>query len=520
MLSLNDIIKGKGFFGAIGQIGGLTLISRVLGFIRDVLIAIFVGAGPIADAFFVAFKLPNLFRGMTAEGALTNTFTPAYVQATKKSDKAAAEFAAETQAVLLWVLIIATGVMEIIMPTIITLLAPGFETGDERHTTAIELARITMPFLPMISLVTLWAAIGNVNDRFWGGALLPIVLNVFLIAGAVISGVVAGVGALPLAVAVPISGFFQILLMQRMLTKIGKQPRWMLWPKLSNAGRRMWRACGVAAIGEGGLQISIIFDTVLASLLPVGAISALYYADRVAQLPLGIIGVSIGTALLPRLSRFEANKRPDAVAETIARASYFGLFFSIPSMAAIIVLADKIIKGLFAYGAFDLARVETIAWVLVAYGVGVPAFILFKVIQPAFFAANDPRTPMLIAFLTIFVNVILSLILMLVMGITGIALATSLSIWLSVIIMLIILARKGRIDKRMLGGVLPIIGASFFMVLLLLAAEALFGYYLVSTGAISRIFELICLVLVGVVGYLGVVHWFDLWPRDTENKGA
>lgn len=513
MASLRDMVSGRGLFGAVGQIGGLTAISRVLGFLRDILIAIVIGAGPVADAFFVAFKLPNLFRRMTAEGAMTNAFMPAYAKARQHSDAEAAGLAAEVQAVLLSVLIVLTLVMEVAMPVIISLLAPGFEQGGSRYANAIYYARLTMPFLPMISLVALWAAITNAHDRFLGGAAAPIVLNVFLIGGALAAGLMAAFEAAPLALAVPVSGIFQMLLMQRMLAKINRRPAWV-WPRLGVRSRTMWKAFFPAALGAGGMQINLLVDTILASLLPVGAVSALYYADRIAQLPLGIIGIALGTALLPRLARHEVAGEVDAVANAIARGLQLGLFFGLPAMAGAILLSDRIIGGLFGYGAFDVARIEPTALVLIAYSIGIPAFIIAKVLQPAFFAAGDTRSPLLISVATIIVNIVLSLVLMQHLGVAGLALATALASWFTVLLMAILLVRRGRLRFGLLGAVLPGAAITLVMAAVLVGLDAILDAAPLPLGGGQRVAELLVLVAAGLGSYFGLAWRLRAWPRD------
>ena len=513
MPSPGGISAGAGFFGAVGQIGAMTAVSRVLGFIRDILIAAFIGAGPVADAFFVAFKLPNLFRRLTAEGAMTNAFMPHYAKARHKSDTAAAGLASEVQTTLLWALVAITLVMELAMPLVVTLIAPGFETGGQRHRDAVEFARLTMPYLPMISLVALWAAVANAHDRFLGAAAAPIVLNLCLIAGALACGIGAWLKAIPLALALPAAGVLQMLLMQRVLSRIGTRPRWMALPSLSPAGRRMWRAFLPAALGAGGMQVNLLVDMILASTLPVGAISALYYADRIAQLPLGIVGIALGTALLPRLSRLDAAGDGPAFARALAKACQLGLFFGLPAMAGAIILAEKLIGGLFAYGAFEAGRVAPVAAVLVAYGIGIPAFILAKVLQPAFFAAGDARTPMRIAFLTIVINVALSLALMRPFGAAGLALATSLASWISVLLMSTLLYRRGRIVPGLWRMLAPSAALTLAMSAVLLVAAALLADYRLEIpfGAAAM---MTALVLLGAMSYFGLAWMAGALPRE------
>ena len=285
---------------AFGQISGLTLISRILGFVRDICFAHFLGAGSAADAFLVAFKLPNLFRRLTAEGALTNAFLPVYSLAREKQGQPhALILAAVVQTALLLVLSAIVLVMEIFMPVIISVLAPGFSATLDRFDAAVQLARITMPYLPMISLVALWAALLNSADDFIAGALAPVILNMFLIAGAVLIPISAAATnspasmlALPLVGALLIAGVCQMVLLQAGLRRKGLTPKWR-FGKMSEKSRAMWRGFVPAALGAGATQINLLVDLILASLLEIGAISWLYYADMIAQLPLGLVGIAL-----------------------------------------------------------------------------------------------------------------------------------------------------------------------------------------------------------------------------------
>ena len=240
----------------------------------------------------------------------------------------------------------------------------------------------------MVSMVAFWAAVTMPITVFWGAA-APIILNIMLMIGALISSISASFGAVPLAFAVPVAGVLQMLLMQRMLKAIHKQPSWGFWPKISVAGKAMWRKFLAAALGAGSTQLNLLVDTILASLMPVGAISALYYADRIAQLPLGVIGIALGTALLPRLSHLEASGDIAQTRSVLAGGIRLGLFFAVPAMVGSLLIADIIISGLFGYGAFTVSptpQVDDICW-------GYRLFILVKT-QPAFFAANAPKPPL------------------------------------------------------------------------------------------------------------------------------
>ena len=518
MSRVSRYFSGPGMLAVLGQIGGLTALSRVLGFIRDILIAIFIGVGPLADAFFIAFKLPNLFRRLTAEGAMTNAFMPAYARAKKAGEKAAAALAADVQITLLWVLVAITLIMEVTMPAVISLLAPGFDRDGQRYQQAIDLARLTMPFLPMISLVAFWAAITNAHNRFLGGAAAPVILNISLICGALVCGLMASAGAVPLAVSVPIAGIFQLLFMAKMLGKINKIPVWHWVPQLLEQSRRMWRQFFSAAVGAGAMQINLLVDTILASTLPVGAIAGLYYADRIAQLPLGIIGVALGTALLPRLSHLEASSNIEAVRRVLARGCQTGFFFALPAATGAVLLAEPVIAGLFAYGEFSASRIHDVAMILMAYGIGIPAFILAKIIQPAFFAANDPRTPLRIAMVTIALNIVLSITLMRIFGAAGIALATSLSSWASVSVMIVLLFRRHRLDMDMAKTLPKIVVATFLMGTVLILEMTVFA---MASGILGvAIVQLMLLSATGLAVYLVITRLLDAWPKDEVLEDA
>ena len=514
-----DTQKGPSFFGAVRQIGVLTAISRVLGFGRDVVLATTIGAGPIADAFFVAFKLPNLFRRLTAEGAITNAFLPAYAKARQNcGEKAAASLAEEIQITLLWGLVVITIVMELTMPYVIGVLAPGFSAEDGRAETAITLARLTIPYLPMISLVAFWAALTNANNRFLGGAAAPIILNIMLMLGAIVGAVASSLGAVPVAVAVPIAGIFQMVLMRRMLAAIDKSPQWGFWPKISRAGKAMWKKFWSAALGAGGMQLNLLVDTILASLLPVGAISSLYYADRIAQLPLGVIGIALGTALLPRLSKLEAEGQVDEARNVISRGLRLGLFFALPAMAGAVILAEPIIGGLFGYGAFSQTMITPTAQVLMAYALGIPFFVMAKIFQPAFYAAEDPQTPLKISIFTVIFNLGASLSLMPYLGAVGLALATALASLLSVTIMAIILYRRGRFDFSGDGTVLKTVIATVMMGAVLYGLRPYVEMITLPLGFIGEAVNLMVLMVAGTIVFFGVAGLTGALPKDMRRS--
>ena len=467
----------SGLLSAFSRISVFTALSRVLGFTRDIILAAVLGIGPVSDAFFVAFKLPNLFRRLTAEGAMTSAFIPGYTGVEQSEGKTAAQhLAGEIQSLLVWVLLLILVVFELFMPYVITAMAPGFAfDGDiSRFDGAIHLARLTMPYLPMVSLLALWIAIGNVYGRFALGASVPVIMNLVMISGALLAWFMwpdldqDGVGyerAGIIALSVATGGVIKLLIIGTMLWRMKSLPPIYFFPRLSPNSRTVWRRFWPAAIGSAGTQINLLIDTILASLLPIGAISQLYFADRIAQLPLGVVGIALGVALLPTLSRLEQVKVVDtaAVRQVLRRGIIIGMLAACPALAGIMAISDDLIRGLFAYGAFDPAMVSSTAAVLMAYGAGIPAFILIKTLQPSFYAAGDTATPMRITILSVGINIALSIMLMQIIGVAGLALATSISLWISTLILMLILRQRDRFEVSVFYPLIKIAAAAGVM---------------------------------------------------------
>jgi putative peptidoglycan lipid II flippase len=498
---------------AFTQISGLTLISRVLGFIRDICFAHFLGAGSAADAFLVAFKLPNLFRRLTAEGALTNAFLPVYALAKEKQGQPAALIlAAEVQTALLLALSAIVIIMEIFMPAIIAVLAPGFNATPERFESAVQLARLTMPYLPMISLVALWAALLNSADEFIAGALPPVILNIFLIAGAIaipFSADAMQTGpvmlALPLTIALLLAGLCQMAVLQAGLRRKSLTPKWR-FGKMSERSRAMWRGFVPAALGAGATQINLLVDLILASLLQIGAISWLYYADRIAQLPLGLVGIALGTALLPRLSSIEAGTEKSLRKQKFAQELSAGIMpaacLVLPATAALLIIAEPIIIGLFRSGAFSLADGRAAAAALVAYAIGLPAFVGLKLTAAALYALQKARLVMIISLISVALNIVLSLYLMRIFGHVGLALATVLVSWMGFVWQLLWLGRAGRLEKTPVRAIFLSTFCSAIM-----AASLYFLMPLVGAVIASQTGGMVVLVLSGGAIYF-LTGWF------------
>lgn len=430
-------------FRSIATVGGYTMASRVLGFVRDVLVAAYLGAGPVADAFFVAFKFPNFFRRLFAEGAFNAAFVPMFAGRIATAGKETAKrFAEDTMAVLLTVLLVLVLVIEAIMPWFMTVAAPGFVRDPEKFKLAVDLTRITFPYLLFISLVSLQGGVLNSIDRFAAVAATPVLLNLCLIGALIGLTPIAQSPGHALAWGVALAGVAQFVWLAWACARAGmglSLPR----PRLSPEVKRLLTLMLPAALGSGVVQVNLLIDIVLASLLPTGAVSYLYYADRIYELPLAVIGIAISTAILPLLARQVRRGEHGAAVATQNRALEAALLLTLPSAAALIVLDRPIIAVLFQRGAFGLTEVQATAAALAAYAIGLPAYVLIKVLTPCFYAREDTRTPVKIAVLCVVVNTTAAFALMQVFAHVGIALATVISAWLNAGLLALTLRRRG-----------------------------------------------------------------------------
>jgi len=437
---------------AIATVGGFTMISRVTGFVRDMLIAAVVGAGPVADAFFVAFQIPNFFRRLTGEGALTVAFVPMFAGLVETRGRAAAvAFAGQVQSVLLLTLLLLLALAELAMPGVILVLAPGFADEPLRYGLAVELTRITFPYLVLISLVALWGGMLNSLGTFWAMAAAPILLNLILITALATAADRLATPGHVLAWGVLLAGAAQAAFVALACRRESALPPLVL-PRLTPRVKRLLVLMAPAALGAGVVQVNAFIGVVLASLLPAGSVSYLYYADRVVQLPLGVVGVAIGTALLPMLARqVRGGQSSDALA-TQNRALEIALLLTAPAAVALAVIAEPVITVLFERGAFTAADGAATAITLAAYAVGLPAFVLIKVFQPGFFAREDTATPVKIAAVAVAANLAFNAVLLPLYAQVGIALSTALSSWLNAALLALMLRRRGHlaVDARLM----------------------------------------------------------------------
>ena len=443
---------------SIATVGSFTLISRVVGFVRDIVLSAVLGSGAIADAFIVAFKLPNLFRRLFAEGAFSAAFVPLFARELEgEGREAALVFARQAHACLLMILVPFTALMMLAMPAVIWVMAPGFTSEQSIFDLAVTFGRITFPYLVFISLASLYGGVLNSVERFAEVAFTPVLLNIVMI------GTVLGLTPLmpnagySASVGVALAGLLQWLWLLWSCWRDGVSMK-LVRPRYTKKVRRLVKLATPVAIGGGAQQISTMLDVVWASLLPAGSIAALYYADRIAQLPLGVVGIAIGTALLPLLAReLRAGHTASAMANQ-NRAIEYGLLFSLPAALALWLLADPIIRILFEHGRFTAEDTARTASALAAFSIGLPAFVVVKALTPGFFAREDTRTPLYIAIAAIVTNVALNIVFLYGTNLAqfGIALASSLSGWLNAALLAVVLWRRnhwspdGRLSSRSL----------------------------------------------------------------------
>lgn len=487
-------------FRSAAVIGFFTLLSRILGFLRDICIAAFVGANAMTDAFFVSFKIPNFMRRLFAEGAFNSAFVPLYASTLEGEGKERAQqLASQTLSVLLASLLALTVIVEIFMPEILLLFAPGFVDEPDKFALTTTLTRITFPYIVFISVVSLLGGILNSIEKFAAVASAPILLNIALITAIVGFRDAFPTPAHALSTGVLVAGFLQLVWLWIFCRAAGFLPR-LHWPKLTKEVKKLLVIMAPAALGAGVAQVNLLVDMIIASTVPEG-VSYLYYADRINQLPLGVIGVGVGTALLPMLSRQLRAGNKDQALETQNRAIELVLLFALPASAAFLVIAQPLITTLFEHGAFSAAATSATYPALIAYGTGLPAFVLVKVLAPGFFANHDTKTPFIIASICMVLNLVLNLALVGPLQHVGLAIATSIASWVNVGLMAWKLKQRGllRTDAT-LRRRLP----RFGLASALMAAGLFGGYHLLAPWFEQAMPYRITALFVLVAGGLGV----------------
>src|SRR6476659_4022082 len=421
--------------GRIFTVGGYTRLSRLTGFARDIMLAAILGAGPLADAFFVALRLPNHFRAIFAEGAFNAAFVPAYAHVHGERGEASAKLFADRIFTLLFASQLVLLMLALVfMPQAMSVLAPGFTEDAQQWRLAIELTRITFPYLLLITLVTLYGGILNVMQRFASAAAASIFLNISMMATLALAAFFPTPGHAA-AWGVLISGFLQYFLLAGDLALHGGLPRFAPL-KLDDDVRSFFRALGPATLGSMGTQIALFADTIIATFLPAGALSALYYADRLNQLPIGVIGIAMGTVLLPEMSRRLAAGDFDGAAVSQRKAFDFTLLLSVPFVAAFMAVPDTIMRAMFARGAFTKGDAAAAGATLAAYAIGLIPFVLIRSAVATFYARKDTATPVKASLTGLTVNVLLKVLLMGSLAQVGLALATAVGAWINLLLVL------------------------------------------------------------------------------------
>ena len=485
------------------------MVSRVLGFARDILIAAVLGTGPVADAFFVALRLPNLFRRLFGEGAFNAAFVPAISTILHKEGLGAATgFAEEATAVMAFWLGLITILGEIFMPWLLYVLAPGFVGHGGKFGMAVALSRVMFPYLFFICLTALFSGVLNAMSRFAAAAAAPVLFNIFMIAAMLWLAPYTRNPGFALAWGVTVSGIAQLALVLWAIRRAGMR---FTWPRLrfSPRIRLMFKRMAPALVGAGVTQLNVSIDIIIGTLLPAGSVSILYYADRVNQLPLGVIATAAGTALLPAVTRHIAVGEEAEANTALNRAFESVLMLTLPAAIGLSVAAKAVMDVAFVRGAFTAHNAVLAGHSLAAFALGLPVFALIKIFTPGFYARGDTVTPLKIGVAAVALNLGLNLIFMHPLKAVGPALATSLSSAFNAAFLFALLHRRAhfgfdalsrrRIPRILLAGVVM--------------AAALWGAQRLLPPGVTSIPEFLLLVLVGGVFYFGpgvLIHAFDL----------
>lgn len=456
-------------FKSVATFGGFTLVSRITGFLRDIVLANFLGAGLVSDAFLAAFKIPNLFRSLFAEGAFTTAFVPMLSHKLVTDDrKAALDFASKSISVLAFFVAIFVIIVEIFMPWVVALLAPGFISDPGKLELTTTLSRITFPFLFFISIISFQSGILNSLGKFAAPAAAPVILNVMMIISVFIFVPLSFSPANGISISVTFAGFVEVLVLNWFLHRQNVRivPHYNICKVIKDPEiKTLFKRIAPGILGAGIYQINMAVDLVLVSLVGTGAISWLYYANRLQQLPLGVVGAAISVALLPILSAHLKSEKIEEAKSTQDKAIEYGALLSIPAAVALIVLAVPMVNILFQHGKFSAFDTAQTAAAVIAYSIGLPFYVLVKAMAPNFFARGDTKTPVKYSSVVFIANIIFILLLMKPFGHVGVAYATTLAAFVSFYQYQRGLKKRGywRFSKELLVKVFKITASAIFM---------------------------------------------------------
>jgi len=476
-----------------------TIISRIFGYIRDILIAIFLGASIFADAFFVAFRLPNTFRRLFAEGTFNAAFIPSYTSVKIEDKKKGKKFADDVLSSLLLILILVVTFAEIFTPYLVYIIAPGFSENEIKFELAVELTRITFPFLLFISLSSFFSGILNSNNKFAAAAAAPIILNIVLIVSLITSFFLDLNFVRQLSYGVTLAGFIQLIFLVYVTLKFYR-PNLVFGLKFNNKLKFFFKKLLPSILSSGVTQINILVGTIIAS-FQAGAVSYLYYADRIYQINLAIAGIAVGTVSLPVLAKALKKKNKKKISEIQNKSFELSLLLSIPASLGLILASNQIVNALFGYGSFSTKDIEMTAIALKFFGYGVPAFALIKILSNFFFARDNTKTPFYISSFIVALNILISVGLFSKIGFTIIPIATSISTWVGVIIYLYLLNLKNSLllKKQLVISLIKISISTMVMSLILVFALENFASYLVYTYNYKAVYLILIVSFVGIL---------------------
>tara|TARA_Y100000590_G_C15748487_1_gene1023128 strand:+ start:544 stop:2088 length:1545 start_codon:yes stop_codon:yes gene_type:complete len=509
-------------FKSVFTVGFYTLISRILGFIRDIFIASYLGSTVIADAFFVAFRIPNYFRRIFAEGAFSAAFIPIFSGLTNRSNQAkqAKIFVDHTLSILFFSIVIIAVLFHFMMPYVIRGLAPGFLDNTEAYEISLHFARIVFPYLLFVALVAMFSSITNTYNRFAFGAFAPALLNITFIGCLIFLSPLVATPGHALSYGVIIGGILQFSLMYFAIYRLGFLPRVVL-PKISNNISKFLKLLFPGMLGAGAIQLNIIVGTIIASFLPTGSISHLYYADRINQLPLAIFGIAMGVALLPTLSNYIKKGLGEKKIFNIQNRSLeFAVVISLPATFGIILLAEMIIKIFFEHGEFTTIDSYYTSRALILFAIGLPAYILIKVMNPSFFAREDTKTPLYVSLICVIINIIFSLFLIKYLRETGIALATSIAAWVNVILLFIILKKRKfiKLDQKIKNNLIKILFAAIIMGLTTYLIRNLFYMFLNSDNVVIGGLFLMIVIAISITVFTSTIFMLKIYTIEEIGK--
>ena len=502
-----NLLKSTGTFGFF------TLLSRILGYLRDILIAIFLGTGVLADAFFIAFRIPNTFRRLFSEGTFNAAFVPSYASEIVKGKKQSNKFANNIFNLLFLGLLFLVLIVQIFMPAFVSIIAPGFVENVEKMELAISLTRITFPFLLFVCLASFFSAILNSHNKFAAASAAPIILNIILIGVLLFSKLLGDNLVFYLSYGVSFSGFLQLVFLYKFVRKFYSL-KLDFKIKTNSKIKVFFKKLLPSIFASGVTQINILVGTIIAS-FQASAVSYLYYADRIYQINLAIAGIAIGVVVLPQLSKYIQTKKKSKIHLIQNKALELSLFLTLPASAALLIASEEIISALFGYGSFDQVSVLNSGKALYYFALGLPAFSLIKVFSSFFFANHDTKIPFYISLFSVLINIVISISYFNEIGFIIIPIATTISSWFNAILLFAFLKNRDlfSFNKIFLVRFVKIIVASLLMAIFFNFLITYFKYELAFNQNIKS-FYLILSVILSLLFYLFVSYWIKAFKTS------